>query len=280
MYSAKVYKIMFGAPSDIKEEYEAFINIIHGWNNLHSERSGIVLQPIHWSTHSYPSTGRNGQKIINDEVVAKSDLLICVFGSKLGTETDTHSSGTVEEIDEHLKAGKDVMIYFKKSINIDPENFDINQLTKLKTFKSEMRDKCLYSEFTDAKDFQEQLFKSIQLYINDHWLSNSIEILDSPTTNHSNSIVELSDFDFERLRAWTSVDNPQFFQVHFEGGSCIYGLGATNQYEVKTGKEKVEWDDFFERMLQYGFIDIEKYDRHGHPIYRLKKAAYDYINSF
>ena len=60
----------------------------------------------------------------------------------------------------------------------------------------------------------------------------------------------------------------------------IIRLGASNQYEVKTGKEKVEWDDFFERMQQYGFIDIEKYDRHGHPIYRLKKAAYDYINSF
>ncbi len=276
MYSAKVYKIMFGSPSDIIEEYKVFLDIIHRWNNLNSEKNEIVLQPIHWSTHSYPLTGKNGQKIINAEVVAKSDLLICVFGCKLGTETDTHSSGTVEEIDEHLKAGKDVMIYFKKSINIDPENFDMSQL---KMFKSEMKSKCLYSEFTDVRDFQEQLFKSIQLYVNDHWLDHFIEIHDSSTTNQIYGNIDLPEFDVERLQAWTSVDNPQFFQVHFEGGSCIYGLGASNQYEIKSGKEKVEWDDFFERMQSYGFIDIENYDRHNHPIYRLKKEAYDYVES-
>lgn len=280
MYAAKIYKIMFGAPSDIDDEYKTFIDIINGWNGLFSEKYRIVLQPIHWSTHSYPLTGKNGQKIINDEVVAKSDLLICVFGSKLGTETDTHESGTVEEVDEHLKAGKDVMIFFKKTINIDPENFDLSQLNRLKKFKSEMKSKCLYSEFTDVNDFQEQLFRSIQLYINDHWIDSSVEILDDLVMAQTkvNDIV-LSDFDIERLQAWTSVDNPQFFQIHYEGGGCIYALGAYNQYEVKTGKEKVEWDDFFERMQQYGFIDIESYNKYNYPVYRLKKAAYDYIKT-
>lgn len=89
----------------------------------------------------------------------------------------------------------------------------------------------------------------------------------------------MSDFDLERLKAWTSVDNPDFFQVHFEGGGCIYGLGVSKQYEIRTGKEKIEWNDFFERMMQHGFIDIERYDKYGHPVYKLKKAAYDYISS-
>lgn len=279
MYNAKVYKIMFGSPSDIIEERNVFFDIVHGWNNLHSEKNKIVLLPLHWSMNSYPLTGKNGQKIINEEVVAKSDLLICVFGSKLGSATDTHDSGTVEEIDEHLKAGKDVMIYFKKSVNINLDTFDTNQLEKLKAFKNIMQKKCLFSEFNDYKDFQEQLFGNLQLYINDHWLDNKIEI-DEPLLNtQSNNHIKLSDFDLERLRAWTSVDNPDFFQAHFEGGGCIYGLGATNQYEVKSGKEKVEWDDFFERMQNYGFIDIEKYDKYDYPVYRLKKSAYDYMDS-
>lgn len=270
---------MFGSPSDIIEERNVFFDIVHGWNNLHSEKNKIVLLPLHWSMNSYPLTGKNGQKIINEEVVAKSDLLICVFGSKLGSATDTHDSGTVEEIDEHLKAGKDVMIYFKKSVNINLDTFDTNQLEKLKAFKNIMQKKCLFSEFNDYKDFQEQLFGNLQLYINDHWLDNKIEI-DEPLLNtQSNNHIKLSDFDLERLRAWTSVDNPDFFQAHFEGGGCIYGLGATNQYEVKSGKEKVEWDDFFERMQNYGFIDIEKYDKYDYPVYRLKKSAYDYMDS-
>lgn len=280
MYNARVYKIMFGSPSDITEEQKIFSEIVDGWNTIHSEKNGIMLQPIHWTTDSYPLTGKNGQKIINDEVVSKSDLLICVFGSKLGTNTDTHESGTVEEIDEHLKAGKDVMIYFKNSININPDNFDFTQLKKLKAFKDRIRYKCKYSEFKDFQEFKDELFKDLQLYINAHWLDPSIKVEnEEPVIKQSQKNIELSDFDIKRLKAWTSVDNPDFFQVHFEGGGCIYGLGASNQYEVKTGKEKIEWNDFFERMMQLGFIDIERYDKYGHPIYRLKKAAYDYINS-
>ena len=32
-------------------------------------------------------------------------------------------------------------------------------------------------------------------------------------------------------------------------------------------------------MMQHGFIDIERYDKYGYPIYRLKKAANDYVSS-
>lgn len=277
MYNANVYKIMFGAPSDIKEEHDAFVEIVHEWNHLHSEEFGIVLLPLHWSTNSYPLIGKNGQKIINDEVVAKSDLLICVFGSKLGTATDTHDSGTVEEIDEHLKSQKDVMIYFKKSINIDPDNFNPTQLENLRAFKENKKKECLYSEFDDTKDFQEKLFKNLHQYINDHWLNINRKRPDSLTNNQSKNI-ELSDFDIERLQAWTSSDNPSFLCLPIIGGRVIYGLGA-KQYNVNNGKENIEWDDFFERMIQYGFIEIEKYDKYGSPIYKLKKAAYDYMDS-
>ncbi|MBR5603276.1 MAG: hypothetical protein IKW51_03585 [Bacteroidales bacterium] len=277
MYNASVYKIMFGVPSDIKEEYNAFVEVVHKWNHLHSEESGIVLLPIHWSTNSYPLTGKNGQKIINDEVVAKSDLLICVFGSKLGTATDTHNSGTVEEIDEHLKSKKDVMIYFKKSINIDPDNFNPAQLENLKAFKEDKKNECLYSEFNDTKDFQDKLFKDLHLYINERWLNINRKSPDLLTNNQSKSI-ELSDFDIERLQTWTSSDNPSFLYLPIMGGMVIYRLGA-KQYNVNNGKENVEWDDFFERMIRYGFIEIEKYDKYGYPIYKLKKAAYDYMES-
>lgn len=272
MYNARVYKIMFGSPSDIVDERNVFSDIVHGWNHLYSEKSGIVLLPIHWSTDSYPSTGKHAQKIIDDVVVAKSDLLICVFGSKLGTNTDTHESGTVEEIDEHRKAGKDVMVYFKNSLSINPDSFDPSQLEKLKAFKESIKNKCKYSEFKDFQEFKDELFKDLHLYINDHWVDSSIKIEnEEPAIKQSQTQIELSDFDLERMKAWTSVDDPDFFQIHFEGGGCIYGLGASNQYEIKTGKEKIEWKDFFERMMQQGFIDIERYDKYGHPVYKLKK---------
>ena len=90
---------------------------------------------------------------------------------------------------------------------------------------------------------------------------------------------ELSDYDKERLKLWTSVDDPDFFQVHFEGGGCVYGLGATNQYEIKNGREKIEWDSFFEKLLKLELIGIRGYDKHSYPIYQLKEAAYKYVKT-
>ena len=279
MYSAKVYNIMFGSPSDITDEFDAFCEIVYGWNSLHSNKCGIVLLPIHWSTHSFPLTGENSQKIIDKSVVSKSDLLICVFGSRLGTNTDTHLSGTVEEIDEHIKAGKDVMIYFKKTATIDLDDFDPLQLEKLKNFKNLIKEKCLYSEISDTQEFHDQLFKDIQLYVNEKWLSSPNDIIGVQDISKYDGVLSLSEFDLERLRAWTSVDNPQFYSAYLMGGRAVFGLGAVNQFEVQNGKELVEWNDFFERMMDYGFIDIEKYDKYGHPVYRIKKAAYDYMHA-
>ena len=69
--------------------------------------------------------------------------------------------------------------------------------------------------------------------------------------NDKISHVELSDFDKERLKSWTSTDNPDFFQIHFIGG-CTYGLGVSNHYEIKNSREEIEWNSFFEKLLKLG----------------------------
>lgn len=38
MFQANVYKIMIGAPSDIKEEVSIAMNTIHHWNNINAEK--------------------------------------------------------------------------------------------------------------------------------------------------------------------------------------------------------------------------------------------------
>ena len=82
---------------------------------MNSEIQKVICLPLHWSISSYPEVGKHPQKIINNQVVSKSDLLICVFGSKLGTPTEDYASGSVEEVEEHIKAGKPVMIFFLKN---------------------------------------------------------------------------------------------------------------------------------------------------------------------
>ena len=98
MFQANVYKIMIGAPSDIKEEVNIAIDAIYHWNNINAEKQKTVLLPLHWSISAYPIIGMHPQKAINQQVVNKSDLLICIFGAKLGTPTQDYASGSVEEI--------------------------------------------------------------------------------------------------------------------------------------------------------------------------------------
>ena len=61
-----------------------------------------------------------------------------------------------------------------------------------------------------------------------------------------------------------------------DGSSILIG---DKEYCINSGKEKAEWDDFFERLIGIGFAVIDRTDSYGSPIYKLKKSAYDYLNS-
>lgn len=116
MYIGRIYQIMIGAPSDITKEITTAQEVIFEWNQLYSSLHRTVLLPLHWKTHAYPSMGVHPQKNIDKQVVEKSDLLICIFGSRLGSPTDTDISGTVEEIREHIESGKGVMLFLGQRI--------------------------------------------------------------------------------------------------------------------------------------------------------------------
>ena len=164
---------MIGAPSDIKEEVQIAKDVINEWNYVHTELHHKVLLPLHWSISAYPNSGKHPQKIINEQVVDKSELLICIFGSKLGTPTDTDISGSVEEINEHLKAGKDVMIFFRKNLEIESLD-DMQQVEKLLKFKESIKGNALFEEY-EKNSFKSILSQKLQLFLNNTWLNPNYE---------------------------------------------------------------------------------------------------------
>lgn len=164
---------MIGAPSDIKEEVQIAKDVINEGNYVHTELHHKVLLPLHWSISAYPNSGKHPQKIINEQVVDKSDLLICIFGSKLGTPTDTDISGSVEEINEHLKAGKDVMIFFRKNLEIESLD-DMQQVEKLLKFKESIKGNALFEEY-EKNSFKSILSQKLQLFLNNTWLNPNYE---------------------------------------------------------------------------------------------------------
>lgn len=169
MFRAKVYNIMIGAPSDIQEEIQIAIDTIHEWTDTNSELNKIVLRPINWIRNTYPTIGTHPQKSINRQIVSKSDLMICMFGAKIGTKTDTSLSGSIEEIEEHKKAGKNTIVLFRENIN--RSDIDWEQCKALEEYKRNHSDELYWGKYNDEKDFKEILQRCLQLFLNDTWLN-------------------------------------------------------------------------------------------------------------
>jgi len=269
MYNANVYQIMIGAPSDIIEEIQMACETINRWNTLNSEQYKIVLLPLHWSINSYPSAGNRPQHFLNQQLVEKSDLLICIFGTRIGTPTGKDISGTVEEFKEHVKVGKNVMMFFKNTAE-NVSSLDPQQLQQLNEFKQSIKESVLWWDYQKAENFKDLLFSKLQLYINDNWLSEK-QLRD----NVSKTIIDsLTNFDKERLAKWSEGDGEVWISDTMDGRTILIG---ESEYEVSSGKEKAEWDDFFQRMRNIDFAQIDRYDNYGNPIYTLTKKGYDYI---
>lgn len=270
MYTGRIYQIMIGAPSDITKEITTVQEVIFEWNQLYSSLHRTVLLPLHWKTHAYPSMGVHPQKNIDKQVVEKSDLLICIFGSRLGSPTDTDISGTVEEIREHIESGKGVMLFFRTKNSV----VDISQLIALSKFKESIKTKALLWDYEDEDSFKETLRSKLQLYVNDNWLREEYSQLISIESNQKPTI--LSEFDNERLKVWVDSNQEQMFALYYANGDVKYIFGS-HSYRIDNGADRAEWEDFFERLMKLGFIDIATYDKKGHPLYKLKIKAYDYV---
>jgi len=86
--------------------------------------------------------------------------------------------------------------------------------------------------------------------------------------------IKLSDFDIERMKQWVSSNDNDLLQIWYEGGSATFGLGAINQYNVRSGKEMSEWIDFLNRMEKLGYIERVGESK-KHPDYRLTHSAFE-----
>ena len=205
MYHSSVYNVMIGAPSDIQEEVATAISVINRWNYINSKSTNIVLIPLHWSLNSYLSSGAPPQKSINKQLVSTSDLMIAIFGAKIGTPTDTEISGTVEEIEEHLIAEKNVMIFFKQSTN-NLSSIDPQQLQKVNDFKKSVVNRTLWCDFTKNSDFERLLYDKLQLFINDNWKVNQISKSFLPNSSYT---LQLTDEEEQRLIDWVKSEKAE-----------------------------------------------------------------------
>lgn len=193
---------MIGAPSDIKEEVKIAIDVIQKWNYVNSDKEEVILQPLHWSISTYPEVGRP-QGTINKQMVEKSDMLISIFGTRIGSPTGLEKSGTIEEINEHIKANKTVMVFFKTSGSY--KGLDPKQIQSLQDYQEEIKDKVRWEEFETSSDFKELLTEKLQLFLNATWLKETQE-----EAYHDDNIIKDAERTLGQVPSFVQFNNYVF----------------------------------------------------------------------
>lgn len=160
MFAANVVRVMIASPSDVSEARDAVEKALHGWNSAHAQARSLVLLPWRWETGAVAVMGDHPQALINQQGVDDSDVVIALFGGRLGLPTPDAVSGTAEEIDRALAQGKPVHMFFSTAPL--PRDVDPEQLAGLNKFKQLMEQKGILGEFGPPEELGVKVWQVVE----------------------------------------------------------------------------------------------------------------------
>lgn len=158
-----IYDLLISCPGDISEYLGLLKESVESFNRVFGALNNIEVVTKHWSTDSYPESGDKPQELLNKQLVRECDAAVAIFWTRFGTPTDKYGSGTEEEIEEMLLAGKQVFMYFLDA-PINPSDVDMEQYSKVLNFRDKYKDRGIYAVVKDKHDFQRQFTNHLSLY--------------------------------------------------------------------------------------------------------------------
>jgi hypothetical protein len=282
-YNATIFQVMIASPGDVSAEREKIRAIVHEWNDLNSQRTRIVLLPVGWDTHSSPDLGGRPQDIINRNVLDKSDLLVGVFWTRIGTPTGEAESGTVEEIRRHIDAGKPAMVYFS-SAPVAPELLDHEQFGALKAFKNWCKSAGLIEGYENTEEFSEKFRRQLQIIVRDHiHFQDKVEkvpdggssYLGETISRWVKNAVSLSGEATQLLIEATKDKNGIIMSLRFIGGSNIQSNGI--QFADSQDRRSVaRWEAALQELVDADFV----VDRgHKGEVFEVTDKGYKFVET-
>ena len=253
-YACTNFNVMIASPGDVAAERAIARDVIYEWNAVHSYARKIVLLPIGWESHSSPEMGAPAQSIINQQVLAKCDLLVGIFWTRIGTPTERHLSGTVEEIEEHIAAGQPAMLYFS-SQPVAIDTADLGQLARVKEFKGSCQQRGLYESYDNHNDFRTKFYRHLQLKINEHPLFSGIKSEDGfgNIVESRTSIAKLSHEAKILLKEASKDPHGMIIYVRFVNGTAIQ-INGKNLIPTNTRREISKWENALAELQRHEYI--------------------------
>jgi hypothetical protein len=241
---------MIASPSDVMNERNIIREVLAEWNSAHSESRKIVLLPVSFETHTIPEMGGRPQAIINKQILNGCDFLIGVFWTRIGTPTGDYFSGSMEEIEKHIKVGKPAMLYFS-SVPVKPESVDQEQYAKLIEFKESCKKRGLYETYEDVNSFRNKLSHQLQIKMNqDEFFSSGIDVEKDNTEQY---LTDHLSIEAKTLLKSVSKD-PNGLIIMFKHIGGILLKSNHQSFESKNPRERALLEAALEKLENENFI--------------------------
>jgi hypothetical protein len=256
-YDAKAIEIMIASPIDVVNERQAVRDVIAEWNAVHSRREAVCLMAVGWETHSSPELAGRPQQIINERVLENADLLVGIFWTRVGSPTGKSISGSVEEIERHLEAGKPAMLYFSTA-PVVPSSLDKEQFEALERFKEWAKGQGLIEQFENLDQFRTKFRNQLQLTLNaNEHLQRIVSDASTDFVAVFNDAVrpddaELGDDARALLLAAFRKRNGMIMIMRHLGGTRI-SAGDESFGEEKDRRSVARWEAAIEQLYGLGY---------------------------
>jgi len=254
---------MIASPGDVASERDIVRSVIHDWNDVNASASKVVLNPVGWETHSSPELGARPQELINSRLLKECDLLVGVFWTRLGTPTGKARSGTVEEIEKHVAAGKPAMVYFS-SQPVAPQSIDAGQFAELQAFKEQLKPLGLVESFDDSEQFRGKFAKQLQLcLINNPYLQglvgeqSTVQKVELAEAEQGSLGLRLSEEARTLLKAAAKKEDGRILKIAYVGGRVIQAGGQ--QFGGERGREAAKWENALNELIENDLVVARGY---------------------
>jgi hypothetical protein len=253
-YRATVFKVMIASPSDVEPERAIIREMLSEWNAVNSDRRQIVLLGVGWETHSAPEMGDRPQAIINKRVLRDCDLLVGVFWTRIGTATGNYPSGTVEEIEEHLKLGKPTMLYFSDA-PVVPQSLDTGQYAALLKFKQSCKSRGLLETYSSLTDFKSKFYRQLQIKLNQdaYFVGGQLPASSAMAQPQQAAVLPLS--REAQVLLLECADDPagMIMRIQFDEGTVIQS-SRKNFVEENNPRSVAIWEGALEELVSNGLL--------------------------
>ncbi len=164
-FLANALRILIASPGETAEERDIVTGEIYRWNETNAVSRKLILLPMKWVNRATEQNDAPSQDAINPQTPEESDILIGIFGERIGKLPEVQIGAAVDEIKRHVGAGKAATVYFSEAA-YRPTPVVTARSLALRTFKDECDAGGLSAMYNDLNTFKSSFRHQLALELN------------------------------------------------------------------------------------------------------------------